>query len=353
LEDPFAESDRMKFHCSFNVSNLPASIAFYKALLGAEPAKVKSDYAKFEIDSPPLVLSLIPGPAIPGGNVNHTGLRAANSAALVKIQERLEAAGFPTKREDGVECCYALQTKFWILDPDRALWEVYVLEEDLDHKGNGRAPGGTAATAAFAKDVARPKVTWTHRLGDAVPARIPHDDNSVHEVYLEGTYNDAVDPAPLLKDVLRALRPGGMVRIHGLAGDGPFLQTPNLPGPAAAVRRVPVENEPLKAVLDAGFVDARFETLSEKAHFTVDGVAMREIRVIARKPGHRSKAAAHVALYLGPLAQVKDDYGNVFPRGERVAINIHDWQALKNGPSAAQFLLLTPEDAPVSTCGKR
>jgi catechol 2,3-dioxygenase-like lactoylglutathione lyase family enzyme len=341
----------MKFHCSFNVSNLAASIGFYKALLGVEPAKVKPDYAKFEIDSPPLVLSLIPGPAVPGGNVNHTGFRVANSAALVQVQQRLEAGGFPTKREEGVECCYALQTKFWIQDPDRALWEVYVLEEDLDHKGSGRVPE-KAAAAAFAKEVPRPTVTWTHRLGEPLPTRVPHEDNSVHEVYLQGTYNDAVDPAPLLQDILRALRPGGTVRIHGLAGDGPFLQTPSLPGPAAAVRRVPVENEPLQAVLEAGFVDARFETLSEKAHFTVDGVAMREIRVIARKPGHRPKTAAHVAIYLGPLAEVKDDYGNVFPRGERVTINIHDWQALKNGASAAHFLLLKPEDAPVAGCRK-
>jgi hypothetical protein len=341
----------MKFHCSFNVSNLANSIGFYQALLGAPPAKVKSDYAKFEIDSPPLVLSLIPAPAIPGGNVNHTGLRAANSTELVQIQARLEAAGYPTKREDGVECCYALQTKFWIQDPDRALWEVYVLEDDLDHKGNGTAPG-KPATTAFAKDVPRATVTWTHRLGDPVPDRIPHDDNSVHEVFLEGTYNDAVDPAPLLKDILRVLRPGGLVHIHGLAGDGPFLKTPDLPGPAAAVRRVPVENEPLKALLDAGFVDARFATLSEKAHFTVDGVAMREIRVAGRKPGFRPKIAAHVAVYLGPLAQVTDDYGNVYPRGERTMVNVHDWQALKNGPSASQFLLLTPQDAPVASCGK-
>ena len=118
------------------------------------------------------------------------------------------------------------------------------------------------------------------------------------------------------------------------------------------MRRVPVENEPLRALLEAGFVDARFDTLSEKAHFTVDGVAMRELRVSGRKPGYRPKSAAHVALYLGPLSQVTDDYGNVYPRGERVAINIHDWQALKNGPSAAQFLLLTPADAPVAGCRK-
>ena len=38
-----------KFHASLNVSDLERSIAFYRALLGAEPAKVRSDYAKFDI----------------------------------------------------------------------------------------------------------------------------------------------------------------------------------------------------------------------------------------------------------------------------------------------------------------
>ncbi|HZE95494.1 MAG TPA: ArsI/CadI family heavy metal resistance metalloenzyme [Planctomycetota bacterium] len=339
-----------KFHASVSCSNLPASIAFYKALLGAEPAKLKADYAKWEVDVPPLVLSVIPGTTTPGWNVNHLGLRVPDAPALVKIQERLEAAGFPCKREEGVECCYALQTKFWIADPDRTLWEVYVLEEDREEFGKDTVP--RPASTAFAKDVARPRMTWAHRLGEPLPARVPHDDNSLHEAALEGTFNDDVDPAPLLKDVYRALRPGGELRIRGLAGDQPFCGTLALPGPAAAVKRVPVDTEPLKALQAAGFVDARFERFSPKAHFTVDNVAMREIVILARKPGHRPKTAAHIAVYQGPLAQVRDDYGNVYPRGERVTINIHDWQALKNGPVAASFLLLTPDQAPAAGCGK-
>ena len=50
-----------KFHASLNVSDLDRSIAFYRVLFGLEPAKVKSNYAKFELAEPPLVLSLIPG----------------------------------------------------------------------------------------------------------------------------------------------------------------------------------------------------------------------------------------------------------------------------------------------------
>ena len=28
-------------------------------------------------------------------------------------------------REDGAECCYAVQTKMWVADPDGNRWEVF------------------------------------------------------------------------------------------------------------------------------------------------------------------------------------------------------------------------------------
>src|SRR4249919_1128339 len=89
-----------KFHASLNVTDLDRSIAFYRVLLGAEPAKVRPDYAKFDLAEPPLVLSLIPGRPGAGGNLNHVGLRVRNAEELVEIQHRLEAAGMPTERED-------------------------------------------------------------------------------------------------------------------------------------------------------------------------------------------------------------------------------------------------------------
>src|SRR5262245_1688545 len=100
----------LKFHASLNVSNLDRSIAFYRALLGVEPGKVRADYAKFELAEPALVLSLVPGRPGGGGALNHAGLRVRTAAELVAVQQRLEAAGMPTRREDGVECCYAKQT---------------------------------------------------------------------------------------------------------------------------------------------------------------------------------------------------------------------------------------------------
>ena len=199
-----------KFHASLNVSDLDRSIAFYRVLLGAEPAKVRSDYAKFDLAEPPLVLSLIPGRPGAGGNLNHVGLRVRNAEELVEIQRRLEAAGLHTEREEGVECCYALQTKFWITDPDRALWEIYVFHDDIDEHGSGAPPRVEQLRMDTAQSQA--PLAWEHQLRDPIPSRIPHDDNTLHEVRLEGSINvapDAGNRSGLLAESLRALRPGG------------------------------------------------------------------------------------------------------------------------------------------------
>ena len=129
-----------RFHVSLNVSDLARSLAFYRALTGMEPVKAHRDYAKFELNDPPLVLSLHPQRSSGGGTLNHLGIRVADSEAVVAVQRRIEEHGFRTKRQDGVECCYALQTKFWASDPDGTLWEIYTLQEDLAHRGSGRVP---------------------------------------------------------------------------------------------------------------------------------------------------------------------------------------------------------------------
>src|SRR5262245_6625540 len=214
-----------KFHASLNVTDLNRSVAFYRVLFGTEPAKVRPDYAKFELAEPGLVLSLIPGRPGTGGNLNHVGLRVRTSEELVEIQRRLEAAGLPTEREEGVECCYARQTKFWITDPDRALWESYGLHDDIAERGTAAAPRvellHVAATAMAANQVPR---AWEHRLRDPIPERIPQDDNSLHEVRFEGSINGALD-APhrngLFANALRVLRTGAALCVHGMAGARP------------------------------------------------------------------------------------------------------------------------------------
>jgi hypothetical protein len=267
-----------------------------------------------------------------------------NAEELVEVQRRLEAAGMPTQREDGVECCYSRQTKFWVTDPDGVLWEIYVFHEDVEEHGDAAPPRPAEADARSAFPAQTQ--TWEHHLREPMPARIPHDDNALHEVRFAGSIN-AAPASPgrdtLFAESLRVLRPEGSLCIHGLAGDRPCAAPIALPGPAAAVQYVPAVNEVAEELARAGFVGMTIEKLSQTAYFVVGGVAMRELRMTARKPGHRPRVQSHEAVYLGPMSEVVDDFGTVFRRGVPIPMNVHDWQMLSKSAASRSFLFLKPE----------
>ncbi len=206
-----------KAHVSINVSDLARAVDFYRSFLGVEPKKHYKDYAKFELEDPPMVLSLEPIYHRAADSFNHLGMRLGDPAAVISAQQRLEAAGVIAEREDDVECCYSRQTKFWLLDPDRNMWEVYALTADIAHRGSL-----AASDARAARDRGTRRPPGTHRLGDPIPARIPLADASVEEVRLRGTFNTPAyklsAPCIFAEVHARAARLG-QVMIHGLASD--------------------------------------------------------------------------------------------------------------------------------------
>lgn len=331
-ESPAATANR--FHVGLHVADLERSVRFYRVLLGVEPAKHFGDYAKFEVAEPPLVLALYPAPQPAGGALNHVGLRFPDSAALVEVQRRLEEVGITTQRQEGVECCYARQTKFWVTDPDRTLWEIYTLHDDIDHSGFDDPPTPKTPPA---------EAVWQHRITDPLPDRIPHADNALDEVMLEGTFNTPVTPerlVNLLTDAFRVLKPGGKVSIHGLVGDKPFPGTPKLPGMASLVQRVPVETEPLGLLLRAGFGGLFYERLGDIHCFTVNGVELRELRLQGWKPGTTAERGTCTVVYKGPFEEVSCECGAVFRRGVRVEVSTLVASWLRSGPAADSFAFL-------------
>ena len=116
---------------ALNVSDLDAAIAFYSKLFASEPAKVRPGYANFAIAEPPLKLVLIAGDGAPG-TLNHLGVEVPTTDDVTAAQVRLSGEGLATALEEETSCCYAVQDKVWVDDPDGAPWEVYTVLSDVE-----------------------------------------------------------------------------------------------------------------------------------------------------------------------------------------------------------------------------
>ena len=67
-----------------------------------------------------------------GVNASHFGIQVASSEDVAVAWTRFKQAGLDTRTEENASCCYALQDKVWIADPDGNEWEVVVVKGDTD-----------------------------------------------------------------------------------------------------------------------------------------------------------------------------------------------------------------------------
>ncbi|HEX3542052.1 MAG TPA: ArsI/CadI family heavy metal resistance metalloenzyme [Acidimicrobiales bacterium] len=128
---------------ALNVTDIDTAVEFYSKLFATEPAKRRPGYANFAIAEPPLKLVLIEGQGT-AGTLNHLGVEVASAGEVAAAQGRLAGEGLATAVEDNVTCCYALQDKVWVDDPDGAPWEVYTVLADAEGDAGslrGATPG--------------------------------------------------------------------------------------------------------------------------------------------------------------------------------------------------------------------
>jgi len=120
----------LKAHLALNVHNVERSIEFYKKLFGIEPSKVRTGYAKFDVHNPPLNLTLNEHSFGERGVLSHLGIQVSSTNDVLAMREKWIDAGLITRDEMQTSCCYALQDKTWVKDPDGNEWEVFVVLED-------------------------------------------------------------------------------------------------------------------------------------------------------------------------------------------------------------------------------
>jgi catechol 2,3-dioxygenase-like lactoylglutathione lyase family enzyme len=143
---------------AINVADIDRAVEFYSKLFDAAPAKRRPGYANFAIAEPPLKLVLIEDPSARGqgvtGALNHLGVEVSSSEEVHAATQRLADEGLDSEVQEETTCCYALQDKVWVNDPDGAPWEVYTViadaptEDGLGCSTEGCAPVGAGAGTA-------------------------------------------------------------------------------------------------------------------------------------------------------------------------------------------------------------
>lgn len=128
----------LKAHLAINVGSVERSIEFYRKMFGVEPAKVRTGYAKFDVQEPPLNFTLNERVGVQRGAISHLGIQVASTADVLALREGWREAGLLPRDEMQTSCCYAVQDKAWVTDPDGNEWEVFVvLEDNLPETGEG------------------------------------------------------------------------------------------------------------------------------------------------------------------------------------------------------------------------
>ncbi|GAB2874437.1 ArsI/CadI family heavy metal resistance metalloenzyme [Nocardioides pacificus] len=131
-----------RIQLALNVADIDAAVEFYSTMFDTAPAKRRPGYANFAIANPPLKLVLFENPEATG-TLNHVGVERESMEEVVAEADRLEAAGLSLDVEGDVECCYARQSKHWVMGPDGQRWENYVVIADA-----GAELEGMSATVA-------------------------------------------------------------------------------------------------------------------------------------------------------------------------------------------------------------
>jgi len=132
MKRTFEEPTRL--HLALNTKHFDKSVEFYKALFNVTPSKIKPGYAKFEVQSPPLNLTLNLADKVTGNQLNHLGIEVKTVGDVNQQNERLKKLGLETLVEKSTICCYAHQNKVWVKDPDGNSWETFLVFDDSEER---------------------------------------------------------------------------------------------------------------------------------------------------------------------------------------------------------------------------
>jgi len=151
----------------------------------------------------------------------------------------------------------------------------------------------------------------------------------------------------MINEIYRVLAPGGRVAISDIVCDEEVPK--HLKDDAhlwsGCISGAFHEKQFLQVFLDAGFVDVAYEKWDETPWQVVEDIEFRSVTVVATKPMEDNLDMGHTVIYRGPFAQLIDDEGNGYQRGERLSVSETTWNSLLNSMAKDSFIFIEADPA--------
>jgi len=112
-----------RFHVHVAVADLAANIIFYRTVFGEPPTMIKTDYAKWVLEDPPLHFAISQRGTAPG--LDHFGIQVDSDEELSVLREKVGRAEIAAFVQPDATCCYARSDKYRITDPQGISWETF------------------------------------------------------------------------------------------------------------------------------------------------------------------------------------------------------------------------------------
>ena len=145
----------------------------------------------------------------------------------------------------------------------------------------------------------------------------------------------------LVREIFRVLKPGGRVAISDIVSDKdiPDAMKNNPELWSGCISGAFQEAGFLDAFVDAGFHAASYDKWDIDPWRVIEGIEFRSVTLTAFKPvpGCNGKGDDEI-IYRGPFAEVSDDAGNQYSRGQRVTVSPEVRALLLNGAYADAFI---------------
>lgn len=153
------------------------------------------------------------------------------------------------------------------------------------------------------------------------------------------------DRKQMIGEIFRVLSPGGRVAIADIIADQQVPQAlrEDVDLWSGCISGAFQETDFLNAFVDAGFTAVAYDKWDMSPWQVVDGIEFRSVTLTAIKPARTDLYdGGHAVLYKGPYAQVQDDLGNCYFRGERMAVAKGIYDLLLQGGYGADFVGFEP-----------